>query len=392
MASPGSLRVTKQRAIDLSSRPCRHPSPSLSVLIVTYDSAGARRARLPAIVAELRDGDELIVCDNGSTDATVAVVGELAPAATRDRGGGEPRLRRRLQPRRRRRERRAAAPAQPRQRRRARLPRRDRAAARRGPRLGRLAGAHHRSAGERPSTPTATRSTSPASPGPAAPGSPSRPRPALHARSPSPPAPASRSGARRWEQLGGFSSDYFLYHEDTDLGLRLWLAGYRIGIEPRALSEHDYEFGKGAQKWRYLERNRWATIIRDYPRRLLLAVLPGAARRRSSRCSSSRRSAAGCRRSCAPTREVLAWLPRLLRERREIQANAAIDARTIRRAPAPGSGQRVPGPRGQLPSPEPRPPRLLASGPPTPLTSAGGLREAGECRKPPSRSGPWPRP
>ena len=53
----------------------------LSVVVVTHDSADSLRRSLPAIVAELRAGDELIVSDNGSTDATHAVVAELAPEA-----------------------------------------------------------------------------------------------------------------------------------------------------------------------------------------------------------------------------------------------------------------------------------------------------------------------
>ena len=84
-------------------------------------------------------------------------------------------------------------------------------------------------------------------------------------RSPSPPARAWRSGARRGRRLGGFSAPYFLYHEDTDLGLRLHLAGLGVGIEPRAVCDHEYEFDKGSSKWRYLERNSWATIVRTYP-------------------------------------------------------------------------------------------------------------------------------
>jgi GT2 family glycosyltransferase len=77
-----------------------------------------------------------------------------------------------------------------------------------------------------------------------------------------------------WEALAGFSGEYFLYHEDTDLGLRLWLSGHRVGLEPRARVEHDYEFEKGAHKWYYLERNRLATIVRTYPAPLLVALLP----------------------------------------------------------------------------------------------------------------------
>ena len=104
-----------------------------------------------------------------------------------------------------------------------------------------------------------------------------------------------------WRELGGFAPGYFLYHEDTELGLRLWLAGHRVGIEPRAICDHDYEFAKGAQKWRYLERNRWATIIRTYPARLLAAARSGADRHRARAARGRRRREAGCRRSCAPT-------------------------------------------------------------------------------------------
>ena len=33
--------------------------------------------------------------------------------------------------------------------------------------------------------------------------------------------------------------------------------------------DHDYDFEKGPAKWRHLERNRWATLIRTYPAALL---------------------------------------------------------------------------------------------------------------------------
>ncbi len=55
--------------------------PSLAVVLVTYNSAPALERSLPALEAELRDGDELIVVDNASRDETVAVVGKLSPTA-----------------------------------------------------------------------------------------------------------------------------------------------------------------------------------------------------------------------------------------------------------------------------------------------------------------------
>jgi N-acetylglucosaminyl-diphospho-decaprenol L-rhamnosyltransferase len=77
-----------------------------------------------------------------------------------------------------------------------------------------------------------------------------------------------------WLELDGMRDDYFLYGEDLDLGLRLWLAGHRVGVEPRARVIHDYEFDKGANKWFLLERNRWRTVLATYPAPLLAALAP----------------------------------------------------------------------------------------------------------------------
>ena len=78
-----------------------------------------------------------------------------------------------------------------------------------------------------------------------------------------------------FDRLGGFAEDYFLYHEDVDLSLRVRLEGGRLGVAEGARVDHDYSFAKGPVKWRLLERNRWATIIRTYPTTLLALVLPG---------------------------------------------------------------------------------------------------------------------
>ena len=80
--------------------------------------------------------------------------------------------------------------------------------------------------------------------------------------------------ADAFHAIDGFAPSFFLYHEDLDLSLRLRLSGRRLGLEPSARVEHEYEFAKGAHKWRLMELNRWATIIRCWPTALLLAILP----------------------------------------------------------------------------------------------------------------------
>jgi N-acetylglucosaminyl-diphospho-decaprenol L-rhamnosyltransferase len=77
-----------------------------------------------------------------------------------------------------------------------------------------------------------------------------------------------------WERLGGFDERYFMYCEDMDLGLRLWLSGSRVGIAPAARVEHRYGFAKGQRKWFLLERNRWWTVLSDYPARVLVLLAP----------------------------------------------------------------------------------------------------------------------
>jgi GT2 family glycosyltransferase len=77
-----------------------------------------------------------------------------------------------------------------------------------------------------------------------------------------------------WTALGGFDPAYFMYGEDLDLGLRLRLAGWGVGIVPAARAEHEYAFDKGTYKWFYLERNRWWTVLGAYPRTLLALALP----------------------------------------------------------------------------------------------------------------------
>jgi GT2 family glycosyltransferase len=130
-------------------------------------------------------------------------------------------------------------------------------------------------------------------------------------------------GLEAWRDAGGFPESFFLYHEDVDLSLRLRLAGGRLGIEPAAVVDHDYEFEKGASKWRHLERNRWATVLRTYPAALLALVLPALLATEVALLVVALAGGWGAQKLRAGA-ETLGALPRLLRERREIQSRRAI--------------------------------------------------------------------
>jgi len=72
-----------------------------------------------------------------------------------------------------------------------------------------------------------------------------------------------------FEEVGGFDSEFFMYHEDVDLGLRLRLDGYQIVCDRNATAYHDYEPWRNQAKMFYYERNRLATIVKVYSRRTL---------------------------------------------------------------------------------------------------------------------------
>jgi GT2 family glycosyltransferase len=130
------------------------------------------------------------------------------------------------------------------------------------------------------------------------------------------------------ERFPGFAPEFFMYHEDVDLSLRLRLAGARVGVVPDAVVDHDYAFAKGQTKWRLLERNRWATILRTYPTPLLVAVTPALAVLEVALWPAA--LAGGWWRAKAlASADVVRALPRLRRERRAIQATRTVDAATF---------------------------------------------------------------
>lgn len=128
-----------------------------------------------------------------------------------------------------------------------------------------------------------------------------------------------------WERLGGLDASYFLYGEDLDLGLRVWLAGERVGVAPSARVIHSYEFEKGAEKWFWLERNRLRTVISVYPLPLLLLLTPGLIAAEVALLTVA--AANGWLRAKLRAQlAVLIGLPQTLRRRRSVQGTRRVTA------------------------------------------------------------------
>ena len=70
------------------------------------------------------------------------------------------------------------------------------------------------------------------------------------------------------EEIGGFDDDFFLYCEDTDLGLRARWAGWKCLYVPEAVVEHHYSHSAGRAspvKAYYVERNRLFVLVKNFP-------------------------------------------------------------------------------------------------------------------------------
>ena len=77
------------------------------------------------------------------------------------------------------------------------------------------------------------------------------------------------------DQIGLFDEHFFLYCEDTDLGLRARRAGWRCLYVPQAVVEHRYSHSAGrvsTLKAYYVERNRIFVAMKNFPLRMLLAL------------------------------------------------------------------------------------------------------------------------
>jgi GT2 family glycosyltransferase len=78
---------------------------------------------------------------------------------------------------------------------------------------------------------------------------------------------------RMLDDIGLFDESFFLYGDDTELGLRGRLAGWGCALAPRAVAYHHYSRSVGAyssQKAFYVERNRVLVLFRTFPLTLIV--------------------------------------------------------------------------------------------------------------------------
>lgn len=79
------------------------------------------------------------------------------------------------------------------------------------------------------------------------------------------------------EEVGFFDEEFFLNHEDTDLNMRIWLAGWECLFVPDAIAYHQVNRTIGALSYTsvyYFSRNTLWVWIKNTPLLFLLLYLP----------------------------------------------------------------------------------------------------------------------
>jgi GT2 family glycosyltransferase len=149
------------------------------------------------------------------------------------------------------------------------------------------------------------------------------------------------------EDVGGFDADFFLYCEDTDLGLRARWRGWKCLYAPEAVVEHHYSHSAGGAsplKAYYVERNRLFVVAKNFPAGMAVAAPFFALARygwhllyllegRGSAARFRAEGHAGPRMAWYVVRAHLALFrhaSRLRRQRREIRARARVTPTVFR--------------------------------------------------------------
>jgi GT2 family glycosyltransferase len=77
-------------------------------------------------------------------------------------------------------------------------------------------------------------------------------------------------------EFGLFDSNFFLYHEDTELGWKARLAGWDVHYIPDSVVYHKYVYKGDFRNYYYLERNRLWLLFVHYRWPTLLLIAPAA--------------------------------------------------------------------------------------------------------------------
>ncbi|MDO8581574.1 MAG: glycosyltransferase family 2 protein [bacterium] len=80
--------------------------------------------------------------------------------------------------------------------------------------------------------------------------------------------------AKALREVGLFDESLWMYHDDLDLGWRLWRAGWKNVLAHVSVVYHKYEFSRSIKKYYFMERNRFLVLFENYSLRTLVLIAP----------------------------------------------------------------------------------------------------------------------
>jgi GT2 family glycosyltransferase len=150
----------------------------------------------------------------------------------------------------------------------------------------------------------------------------------------SPSGAASIWRAEALREIGLFDEHFFAYYEDVDLGFRARLLGYECWYAARSVALHargGWAAGRSEFTFFHPVKNRWFMIVKNTPGRLLVLHLPSILSGEAYWWYQAirQRKVPMLLRAYGTVGRAL---PRLLRQRRDLQARRRIGLRSLDRA------------------------------------------------------------
>jgi len=76
------------------------------------------------------------------------------------------------------------------------------------------------------------------------------------------------------ERIGGYNEEYYMYHDDVEIGWKMKLAGLKTILAPESVICHKYDFGRSVKMVYYMERNRYLAVFSFYELKTLILLMP----------------------------------------------------------------------------------------------------------------------
>jgi GT2 family glycosyltransferase len=133
-----------------------------------------------------------------------------------------------------------------------------------------------------------------------------------------------------FREVGGFTDEFFIYHEDLELCWKVRMRGLDVVMTPAADVFHDYDYARNPTKNYYMERNRLLFISSAYSIRLIAVLAPILVVAEAGLTALSWRQG-WLRDKVAAWRWFLGNASWVRRHRRELQAGRTVPDRALAR-------------------------------------------------------------